>query len=46
MLGLGEGQLQILGQLASKVITADGHASLPNAETVGDDQVRCIGPHR
>ena len=46
MLGLGEGQLQVLGQLPCEVVAAEWHASLPNAEAVGDDQVGGIRPDR
>ncbi len=46
MLRLGEGQLEFLGQLFGEVVAANRNASLPNAKTVGDDQVARFSSHR
>ena len=46
MLRLGKGQLQVLGQLAGEVVTADRHTSLPNPEAIGHDQIAGVRSDR
>ena len=46
MLGLGERELQLLGQRFGEVAAAERNRPLPNAKTVADDQVRRVGPYR
>src|SRR5208337_866629 len=43
MLGLGEGQLQLLRQGAGEVVASDRYVPLPDPRAVGDDQVRVVG---
>ena len=44
MLGLGEGELQVLGQGAGEVVAAQRDRPLPDdLAAVGDDQVRVVG---
>ena len=43
--GLGERELQVLGQLFGEVVSAQRDAPLPHAVTIGDDQVGRVGAH-
>ena len=44
MLGLGEGELELLGERSREMVTADRHIALPDTGAVGDDQIRVVGP--
>ena len=46
MLGLGEGELQLLGQRLGEVVAAQRNAPLPDAIAVGDHQVGRVGAQR
>ena len=46
MLGLGEGELQLLGQGLGEVAAAQRNAPLPHAVAVGDHQIRRVGAQR
>ena len=46
MLRLGERELEFLGQRFGEVVAADRNAALPDAEAVGDHQIRCVGAER
>ena len=44
MLRLGKRHLQILQKLSREVVTPDRNTSLPNAKTISNQQVACVGP--
>ena len=46
VLGLGEGELQLLGERPGEVVAADRDVPLPDAKAVGHDQVGRFGAQR